>query len=102
MAFVLWFYLSFLNIRVLPHVVMSGQAVRVTCLVQHRSENRKLIMQIEGYRTSEWTLDGDAAPGVFEVIYEHVPCDVSTASCTLIEDTGKMRVASTPLYVGGC
>lgn len=98
----LWLYLSILSIRVNPRLLLANQAVRVTCLVQHRAENRRLIMQIEGYRSSEWELEGEAAPGMFEVLYEHVPCGTEAASCTLIESTGKATRAALPIEVHGC
>lgn len=102
MAFALWLYLSIVSIRTNPHVLLANGAMRVTCLVMHRAENRKLIMQIEGYRTSEWELEGESAPGVFEVLYEHMPCGVEIASCTLVETTGKTTRVILPIQVSGC
>lgn len=102
MVFALWLYLSLLSIRINPHVLMANQAIRVTCLVEHRASNRRLIMSVEDYRTSEWELEGEAAPGVFTVLYEHVPCGTETVSCTLVEETGKATRAALPIQVSGC
>lgn len=102
MALLCFYLLSILSIRINPRVMIVNGAVRVTCLVEHRAVNRHLIMSVENYRTSEWELEGEAAPGVFEVLYEHVPCDTDTISCTLIEVTGKTTRAVSPIQVSGC
>lgn len=95
-------FLSILTVRINPHVMIVNQAVRVTCLVEHRAVNRCLVMSVEGYRTSVWELEGESAPGVFEVLYEHVPCDTDTISCTLVEVTGKTTRAALPIQISGC
>src|SRR5579863_2493894 len=102
MAAWLCLFLSFLTIRVLPHIVVVNESIRVTCLVAHRAENRRLIIAVEGYRESEYALEGEAAPGVFEATYDHVPCRVEMVSCTLVEGTGKVVRAALPVQVGGC
>ncbi len=103
-----WLCLSFLlllnavSIRVSAQMLLVNSSIRITCVVPHRPENRKLIVAVEGYRTSEYQLDGESAPGVFQNLYDWVPCGVQAVSCTLIESTGKAYRAALPVQVGGC
>jgi len=104
MALLLCLYLlaATVSIRVLPAALLANQPMRITCSVPHRPENRKLIIAVEGYWMSEYQLDGEASPAIFQKVYEHVPCGVETVSCTLVEDTGKTTRAALPVFVSGC
>jgi hypothetical protein len=104
MAWLLCLYLLLpvVSIRVLPRVLLANQAMRITCSVPHRAENRKLVIAVEGYWSSEYQLDGEAAPAIFQKVYERVPCGVEAVSCTLIEASGKTTRAALPVSVSGC
>ena len=90
------------GIRVSSRVVPVNGAVRVTCLVPRRASNRLLRMELNDYRSSEWELEGEASPQVFEATIEHVPCVVHTAACIVVDELGKASVASTGLLLAGC
>jgi hypothetical protein len=90
------------TIQVMPHVLQAGGAIRIRCRVVHDAHNRRLILALEGYRTSEWQLDGEAAPALFERVLEHVPCGVEQASCTLINDQEMGYRATAKIVVAGC
>lgn len=95
-------FLSVISIRVLPTVLLAGQSIRITCVIPQRPENRKLVIAVEGYKESEYQLDGEASPGIFQRVYDLVPCDVEAVSCTLVESSGKTTRAALPVYVSGC
>lgn len=95
-------YLLILSIRVLPTAMLANASVRITCVVEHRAENRKLVIAVDGYRESEYELEGEAAPGIFTAQYDHVPCGVERVSCTLVEASGKIARATLPIRVSGC
>jgi hypothetical protein len=106
MAWLLCLYLLLLtpvvSIRVLPSALLANAPLRITCSVPHRPENRKLVIAVEGYWTSEYELEGEAAPAIFQKIYEHVPCGVNAVSCSLTEVGGKVTRAALPIQVSGC
>ena len=98
----LFILISAVSIRVLPAALLAGQPMRVTCSVPRRAENRKLTIAVEGYWTSEYPLDGEDSPAIFQKVYDRVPCGVEAVSCTLEDNTGKVRRAALPVYVSGC
>lgn len=90
------------GIRVNPRLVSANGTVRVTCVVPRRAANRKLVMELEEYRRSEWDLEGEASPQIFETTIEHVPCVTHTAACSVMDELGKGATASVELVRGGC
>lgn len=90
------------SIRTVPRVFLVNTAVRVYCRVPHRAENRTLTIELENYRSSGYDLDGENAPQLFERLYEHVPCEVTRATCSVVDALGKVTVAATSLQPAGC
>lgn len=88
-----------LSMHVTPTMLFEGNAVRVQCRVPLNAANRRLQIALEGYRYSEVPLLGDAGPMTTEVTYDHVPCEVEAASCTVLTDTGTLRRVHTALTV---
>lgn len=90
------------SIRVVNPALLAGQSIRVYCYVEHAARNRELTLSVEGYRSSTWELEGEAAPRVYERTFDHVPCGVETASCVLKDEVGRTYRAARPVYVTGC
>lgn len=80
-----------LAISVTPLVLFEGHAVRVRCHVPLNVLNRRLQIALDGYRYSELPINGDEGPVTTEVTYDHVPCEVTMASCTTRAVTGEQR-----------
>lgn len=88
-----------LSIQVSPVVLFEGNAVRVRCRVPLNPQNRRLQIALDDYRYSEVPIDGEHGPVTTEVVYDHVPCEVAEASCTVWGETGAMRRVQTNLTV---
>jgi hypothetical protein len=93
---------AIVGIKVTPRMVMANGYVRIMCLVPHRPTNRQLVIELPGYVRSERQLDGENSPQVFEVGFEHVPCIVEQATCSVVDDLGKVATASAELVRAGC
>lgn len=81
---------------------MAGGAVRVTCHVLKHLDNRGLTVALEGYRSSFDQLDGESAAITHQIVYDHVPCDVEQASCTVRDAAGRTFRDVARLHVTGC
>jgi hypothetical protein len=90
------------SIRVQPQVVLSGGSVKVTCMVPRNSHNRRLVIQLPEYRTSERELRGEEAPRVVDMMFDHIPCHVEEAVCAVENDTGHIQAARVSIEVRGC
>lgn len=89
------------SIHTSSFVVQENQAFRVTCTVPRNPENRRLVMGVEGLRSSDRQLDGDDSPVTHNLFIDHVPCGVGPAFCTLIQSNGKERKAVLAVRVIG-
>ena len=86
------------SIHVTPLVMLEGQPVRVQCRVPLSPANRRLIVALEDYRYSEVPLS-ENGPVTTEITYEHVPCDVERASCTIVTASGSRRTIAVTLTI---
>jgi hypothetical protein len=87
------------SIHVSPATLLEGGSVRVRCRVPPDEANRRLQIALEGYRYSEVPLAGSGGPITTEVTYDHVPCDVEQASCTVLTAMGAQRRITAGLIV---
>ena len=71
---------SGMKLDLFPTVVQQGGAVRWRCEVPRDPENRGLRGGF-AYRTFGETMDGAAAPRVYQRIFSDVPCDPGNAFC---------------------
>jgi hypothetical protein len=91
------------SIRVYPHIVSEGSAVRIVCYVRREPEHRNLRIGISEYRMSDVQLEGELAPIQHTFLVEHVPCDVGEPFCLVEDSTKKVlaRVAAS-MEIAGC
>lgn len=89
-------------IRVSGQVVMVGGMIRASCKVPKDPSNRSIDIALIPYRSSTRPMDGDRAAITYDMVFEHIPCDVNTVACTLTNDTGGVFRASLPVEVSGC
>lgn len=90
------------SIAVLPSVLMPGDAIRVTCTVPKHPDNRRLLIALPGYSSSDRPIDGSDAAITHRMIFQHVPCDVELAACVVVDNLGKEYPATTQIRVAGC
>lgn len=94
---------SRVSIKIRPYVVMAGQAFWLTCHVPRDASNRLLEYGVVDYRPgSQRSLDGERAPATFQVLVEHVPCNVGPAYCAVLADTGRWTRVEQRFEVAGC
>lgn len=89
------------SIKVLPRVVMAGGAMRITCKVPRRAENRKLAAGIANYTSTERQLDGEESRITWEFLFDHMPCGVGPAFCA-VSGTDRDQLATQPIEIAGC
>lgn len=90
------------TIDVNPRAIMVGNAIRLRCRVPRDEHNRKLEMGVVDYVSSQYDLEGDAAPVTWERLITHMPCDVGPAYCAVQVDDGRWAIERQDLSVNGC
>jgi hypothetical protein len=89
-------------IRIRPRVVMRDGAVWLTCRVPRDAANRRLNYGVVDLRDSARQLDGDAAPALWQVLIDHIPCGVGPAYCVITTATGRQTRVVVDVPVTGC
>jgi hypothetical protein len=90
------------EIRVLPHALIAGASMRVTCRVQPDEANRWLKFGIEGYTQSEYMLEGRESKITYERVFDHIPCGTGLPFCELIREDGRRVRVTEQVAVVGC
>jgi hypothetical protein len=91
------------TIKLRPQVVMKGGAFWLTCRVPRNPHNRLLEYGVVDYRPgSQRQLDGDRAQITWQVLVEHLPCDVGPAYCAVQTDDGRWERVQHPIVIAAC
>ena len=91
-----------LAITATPRVILVNQAVRLTCHVPRRPDNRLLTYGLTNYLESERNLEGEHAPITTQVLFKGVPCEVTAAYCRVTRSGGSHEQAVMSLKIAGC
>ena len=89
-------------IRLLPHTLMVGATVRITCKVQRDASNRMLTWGIGDYVTSDRPLEGESARVTWQWDVPHIPCDVGPAFCIVTKNDGTRQGITEQMEIVGC
>lgn len=93
-----------IRVQVQPKIAQAPSDVHVRIWVERQPANRELVLLIDGpnySRTSSYQLDGEAAPRVWDVWRQQLPCGAYQVVAQVRRNDGSSNLARDTLRIVG-